>query len=200
MHQIHFSLSTEPSSTPLNQTDESRLLKYLISRSQAHGVYTRPVLDPSKSVAVKFGLRLIRVDINESRNIMNTGAWVRQVMFYNLRHELRKPWFYRRHFQMHFLVFNRVGNGLQYTGRQAIVIINLRVIYLSQCSWRCIFSHDTNLVCTRKHRASATKKQTNLIWSCCFVVVSRSGGQDGKRTVPLKRGQILLLNNESLLL
>ena len=93
-----FSLSPEHSPTLLNQTDESRLMDYLLSRAKAHGVYTRPVLDPSRSVAVKFGLRLIRVDVTESQNIMTIGAWVRQVIIRYVeteqpsRHYLNQNW------------------------------------------------------------------------------------------------------------
>ena len=62
------------------QNDASRLNAVLRDRAAAHGTKTRPISDFNQPIDLKFGLRLIQVEIKEEYNIMKISAWVRQVI------------------------------------------------------------------------------------------------------------------------
>ena len=67
---------------------EVRLIDNLLSRYEERGKFSRPLVSTGRGegpdgeenrVTVKYGLRLMHVDLNEKDQVMKTSAWMRIV-------------------------------------------------------------------------------------------------------------------------
>ncbi|XP_021367417.1 neuronal acetylcholine receptor subunit alpha-10-like isoform X2 [Mizuhopecten yessoensis] len=57
-------------------SEEDRLIKYLLRINSVRSLYSRPVLNYSDSVNVKFGLQLIQImDLNERDQVLTLNVW-----------------------------------------------------------------------------------------------------------------------------
>ncbi len=65
--------------TRLPRHPEADLLDYLKSRTNYYGTAARPLLHGQQTLTVYYGLRLIRLEVDEGNNVLTTSVWIRQV-------------------------------------------------------------------------------------------------------------------------
>lgn len=76
-----FQTSFPNGSLPLS--DEKRLTQHLLKILEITGKEGRPVLNYSQSNAVKFGLGLIQISLDEKEKILITSMWSQLVSYKN---------------------------------------------------------------------------------------------------------------------
>ena len=63
----------------LELSDETRLVNLLLARYKKNGKVARPLYDAKDKIIVRFGMRLIQLDIVEKEQAMKASVWVRCV-------------------------------------------------------------------------------------------------------------------------
>ncbi len=81
---INITLHRFPFITRLPRHPEADLLDYLKRKTNYYGTAARPILDGQKKLTVRYGLRLIRLEVDEGNNVLTTSVWIRQVSLLNM--------------------------------------------------------------------------------------------------------------------